>query len=142
MELRLRLRQEIGKREIPTLLLRRSIKNLNLSDFNYTKQGRWADKAQRDKISLYGELEMRNRLFQENHARDCQEIEELRSICCEEADRGRSDELSLRQERNPTTVSQMMARIRELQNKVNSLSDAREFSRSCIREQLLSDPRS
>ena len=42
---------------------------------------RWADQARRDKISLYGELELRNRLFQENHARDCQEIEELRRIC-------------------------------------------------------------
>ena len=74
---------------------------------------------------------MRNRLFQENHAReDCQEVEELRSICCEEADRARqarSDELSMQQERNLTTVGQMMAQIRELQNKVNSLSDAREF---------------
>ena len=38
VKLRLRTRREIGKREIPILLLRRSIKNLNLSDFNYTKQ--------------------------------------------------------------------------------------------------------
>ena len=47
-------------------------------------------------ISLYGALKLRNVLFQENHARDCQEIEELKSICCEEADRARqarSDEL-------------------------------------------------
>ena len=88
---------------------------------------------------------MRSRLFHENHARDCQEIEELRSICCEEADRARqarSDELSVQQERNPTTVSQMMAKIRELQNNVNSLSDVREFLRSWIREQLWSDQRS
>ena len=64
---------------------------------------------------------MRNRLFQEDHARDCQEIEELRSICFEEADRARqarSDELS-HQERNPTTVSQFLTEIRELQNKVH-----------------------
>ena len=57
-------------------------------------------------------------LFLENHARDCQEIEESRRICCEEADRARqarSDELSLQHERNPTTVSQMMAQIGELQ---------------------------
>ena len=33
----------------------------------------------------------------------------------------------MQQERNPTSVSQMMAQIRELQNKVNSLSDARVF---------------
>ena len=50
---------------------------------------RWADQAQRDKISLYGELELRNRLFQENHAKDCQNIEDLRRICCEETDRAR-----------------------------------------------------
>ena len=113
--------------------------------FQLHQASRWADQAQRDKISLYLELEMRSRLFHENHARDCQEIEELRSICCEEADRARqarSDELSMQQERNPTTVSQMMAKIRELQNKVNSLSDAREFLRSWIREQLWSDQRS
>ena len=72
---------------------------------------------------------MRNRLFQENHARDCQEIEELRRICCEEADRARQaiiDELCMHQERNPTTGSQLLTQIQELQNKVNSLSDARE----------------
>ena len=30
---------------------------------------------------LYGELELRNRLLQESRARNCQEVEELRSIC-------------------------------------------------------------
>ena len=113
--------------------------------FQLHQASRWADQAQRDKLSLYGESELRNRLFQNNHARDCQEIEELRSICCLEADRARqarSDELSMQQERNPTTVSQRMAQIRELQNKANSLSDAGEFLRFWIREQLWSDPRS
>ena len=32
----------------------------------------WADQSQRNKISLCGELELRNGLFQKNHARDCQ----------------------------------------------------------------------
>ena len=70
----------------------------------------WADQAQREKMNLCGELEMRSRLFQESFARDCQEIEELRRICCEETDRARqlrTDELSMQQERNPTTVSQL-----------------------------------
>ena len=49
----------------------------------------WADQAQREKISLCGELEMRNSLFRENRAKDCQEIEELRRVCCEETDRAR-----------------------------------------------------
>ena len=36
--IKLRLRREIGKGEIPILLLERSIKNLNLNDFSYIKQ--------------------------------------------------------------------------------------------------------
>ena len=36
----------------------------------------WADQAQRDKGSLNGALEMKNRLFRENQAKDCQEIED------------------------------------------------------------------
>ena len=60
-------------------------------------------------------MELRYRLFQENHARDCQEIEELRRICCEESNRARQariDELSLHQEKNPTTVSQLSTQFR------------------------------
>ena len=68
-----------------------------------------ADQAQRDKISWYGELELRNGLFQEDHARDCQEIEEFTIISCEETDRARQariDELCVHQGRNPATVIQ------------------------------------
>ena len=49
----------------------------------------WADQAQREKINLFGELEMRNRIFQENRARDCQDIEELRRIFFQEPERVR-----------------------------------------------------
>ena len=57
------------------------------------------------------------------------EREREREICCEETDRARKlrvDELSSQQERNPTTVSQVLTQFQDLQNKVNSLSDARE----------------
>ena len=73
---------------------------------------------------------MRNRLFNESRKRSCQEIEELRRICYEETDRARQariDELSSHQERDPPTVSQLLTQIQDLQNKVSSLSDAREF---------------
>ena len=98
--------------------------------FQLQQANQWADQAQRDKVSLYGELEMRNGLFQESQAKDCPETEELRRICCKETDRARQvriDELSMHQERNPTFVSQLLAQIQDLQNKVISLSDAREF---------------
>ena len=38
----------------------------------------------------------------------------------------RIDELSMQQERNPTSVSQLLTQFQDLQNTVNSLSDARE----------------
>ena len=45
--------------------------------FQLHQTSRWADQAHRDKISLYGDLELTNRVFEENHARDCQQIGEL-----------------------------------------------------------------
>ena len=65
-------RIEIGKREILTSLFMRSMKNLNLNDFSYTKQVDGRIRLRETKISLHGELELRNGLFQEDHARDCQ----------------------------------------------------------------------
>ena len=67
---------------------------------------------------------MRNRLFLENRAKDCTEIEKLRRICCEETDRARHariDELSVHQKRDLTIVSQLLTHMQEL---------AREFSDS------------
>ena len=86
-----------------------------------------SDQAQREKSWLCEELDMRNLAFQEDLARDCQEIEELRRICCAEADRARQlkyDELSMRQKENLSTLNQLMAQIQELQDKVKSLNDA------------------
>ena len=134
MKLKQKLWREIGKIEIFRLcFFMKSIKEVESQRFQRQQANRWADQAQRDKISLYVELELRIRHFQEDRARDCQETEELRRSCCEGADRARqarSDELSLQQERNPTTVSQWLTLIRESQIKVSSLSDAREFLRS------------
>ena len=59
---------------------------------------------------------MRNGLFRENRAKDCQEFEDLRRICCEETDRARQarlDELSMHQERNLTTVSQLLTQTED-----------------------------
>ena len=98
----------LGKEKFLILLFMRSIRSSNPNDYNYNQANQWVDQDKNNKISSYGELEMRNRLFRENQAKDCQEIEELRRICCEETDRAgqaRIDELSMHQERNPTTVN-------------------------------------
>ena len=70
-----------------------------------------SDQAQREKSWLCG-----------------QEIEELRRICCTEAEKARqwrSDELSTQKEESESTVNQFMVQIQELQDKVNSLNDAK-----------------
>ena len=72
----------------------------------------------------------KNKVLEENREKDCQAIEELPRICCEERDRARQlriDALSVQQEENPSTVNQLLAQIQELQDKVNSLDDAKEF---------------
>ena len=51
-------------------------------------------------------------------------------ICCDETDRAgqaRIDESSMHQKRDPTTVSQILTQIQDLQNIVDSFSDARAF---------------
>ena len=114
MTLWLRLRQEIGRREILTSLFMRSVRNLNLNDSRYIKEVDGQIWIREVKINLCRECEFRNLLFQEDHARDFKEIEELRRICCEEVDQARQariEELSMQQERNPMTVSQLMALI-------------------------------
>ena len=52
-----------------------------------------------------------------------QDIKELRRCCCEET----NDELSMQLGRNPSIVSQLLTQIQDLQNRVNSLTDARDF---------------
>ena len=86
-KLRQTWRSNIGKRKIRIWLLMRLIKSLNPNDFQPLQANRWADQAQRDEISLYEELELRNRL-------------------------------SVHQERNPMTVSQLLTQFQELQSKV------------------------
>ena len=111
------------------IALHESCRELETQRLQLLQANIW-DNARSERISLCGELEMRNKLFQESRTKDCQEIEELRRRCCEESDRARQaklDELSMMQQRDPQTVSQLLAQMRESQNKVNSLSDAREF---------------
>ena len=43
----------------------------------------------KEKSKLAWRIGIENRFFQECQAKDCQEIEELRRICCEETDRAR-----------------------------------------------------
>ena len=97
-----------------------SYRKLESQRFQLHQANIGAANAHRERINLCGEVEMRNSLFQESRTKDCREIEELRSRCCEECDKARQaklDELSMIQQRNPQTVSQLLAQMRKLQGK-------------------------
>ena len=88
------------------------------------------DQTRREKSWLCDELEMRNRAPQEDRARNCQESEKLRRVCCAEAERPRqprSDALSTQKEESKSTVNQLMVQIQEQQDKVNSLNDVKNM---------------
>ena len=127
--LKLMWKLESGSKEVQKLLYMNPIENLKLKDYSFFRRT-YGTMLKAKELCLCGELGMRNKLFQESRTKDCQEIEELRRRCCEESDRARQaklDELSVMQQRDPQTVSQLLAQMRESQDKVNSLSDAREF---------------
>ena len=59
-----------------------------------------------------------------------QEIEEMKEMCCtgvERAKQLRIDEPSTQEKESKSAVNQLMVQLQELQDNVNSLSDAREF---------------
>ena len=115
----------------------RLIKNLNLKGGNYSRRVNVLIKLkerERERINLCGELERRNRLHHERQVQTNQEIDELRTIFCEEANQVRRlqfDELSQQQERDPNTVNRLLEQIQELQDHVNLSSEDREFHDLC-----------
>ena len=72
---------------------------------------------------------MRNRIRYHDQVRTNQETEELRIICNEESNQVRrlqTEGLSLRQEKDPNTVSQLLKQVRELQDQVGSHSQRKK----------------
>ena len=86
------------------------------------------DQSRREKSWLCEESEMRNRVFQEDRVKSYQERQALKRITeAESARQLRIYELSTQEVESKCTVNQLMVQIQELQDKVNSLSDGREF---------------
>ena len=96
----------------------------------FSQANQLTGQTQREKSWLCNESEMKNRAFQGDRARSSQEFEELRKICYAEAERARQlriAELSFQKEESESAVNQLLPQIQDLQDKVNSLSDARDF---------------
>ena len=74
------------------------------------------DQSQKEKSWLCTDLEMRERALQEDRVKSYQEIEDLKRICCTEAERARKlriDELSTQEEESKATVNQLVVQNSE-----------------------------
>ena len=90
----------------------------------------WADQAQRERIHLCSELELKNRLHQACYARSCQEIEELKRRCYKEENgetRQKLNEYSMQQDQESRTVSLLRDQIRKLQERLEFIEDSKIF---------------
>ena len=100
--------EKLGKEKFWKKLFMRSIRSSNLIDFSNNKQVAGQIRLRETKSAWMENWNWEIGSSQEDHARDCQETEELRRICLRRSrsSKTRIDELSKHQERNPTTVSQ------------------------------------
>ena len=127
--LKLMWKLEGGSKEVQKLLYMNPIENLKLKDYSFFRRI-YGTMLEAKELGCVENWKWGTSSSKKSRTKDCQEIEELRRRCCEESDRARQaklDELSMMQQRDPQTVSQLLAQMRESQDKVNSLSDAREF---------------
>ena len=145
IKLRLRLRREIGKGEIPTLLLERSIKNLNLNDFSYIKQVHGQIRLRETKLTCMEiwnwEIGSSKKIMQ-GIAKNSKNWEK---ICCEEIDQAiqaRIEGLSLQQHRESFDCESNGGSNSGFTKQSKFFVICKRILRSWIREQLWSDPRS
>ena len=99
--------------------------SLQLSEAN-----QWADQAQRERIHLCGQLEMKSRLHRECYARSCREIEELKKHCYQEenaARRRKLGELPTQHDQESRTVSLLQDQVRRLQERLEFIEDSKIF---------------
>ena len=88
--------------------IRRTGQHLESQRMELYRTNQVSDQAQREKTWPCEALDLRHTVFQEDRARDCQVIEELRRFCCAEADRARQlklDEPSMKQKENSFSCS-------------------------------------
>ena len=78
--LKLMWKLEGRSKEVQKLLYMNPIENLKLKDYSFFRRI-YGTMLEAKELVCVGELEMRNKLFQESRTKDCQQIEELRRRC-------------------------------------------------------------
>ena len=114
--------QNLEQRNSKNALLE-SQRELEFQRRQLPKANQWADQAQRQRIHLCSELEIKNRLHQKCYARSYQEIEELKRRCFK-------DENEVTQQKmNECTMQHELLRdqVRNLQERLEFIEDSKIF---------------
>ena len=100
--------------------------SFNLKRRQLLDANQWADQAQRERIHVCSDLEMKNRLHQECFARSCQEIEELRRRFYEKMQptRQKLNEYSMQHDQESRTVSLLRDQIRKSRERLEFTEDS------------------
>ena len=94
------------------------------------KANQWADQAQRQRIHLCSELEVKNRLHQECSARSCQEIEELKRRCYKdenEVTQQKMNEYTMQHDQETRRMSLLRDQVRKLQERLEFIEVSKIF---------------
>ena len=108
-----------------------SQRELDSQRLQLLEANQWADQAQRERIHLCSELEMKSRLHQECYARSCQEIEDLKRDAAmkkkNEVTQQKLNEYSMQHDQESRTVSLLRDHLRRLQELLEFLEDSKIF---------------
>ena len=125
-------RSELDMQELrgQTELFKNQLYSFTLEGWNFTRRINYLIILRERRAGYAPNWTGKKRFLQEDRVQSLQEIEELKTLCCTEtveAKQLRIDELSTQEKESKSTVNQRMVQIQELQDRVSSLHDAREF---------------
>ena len=121
-------RSTILERRNSEYALFESQRELESQRLQLLEANQWADQAQRERIHLCSEVEMKNRLHQESNARSCREIEDLKRHCCQEENtekQQRLEEFPTQHDQESRTVSLLRDQVRRLQERLEFIEDSK-----------------
>ena len=78
-----------------------------------------SDQSQREKTVMHRIGQKRK----SSSRRSYEELEELKKLCCTEAERAKIDEHSIQEKESQSTVNQLTVQIQELQDKVRTIPE-------------------
>ena len=115
-----------------TVLFKNQVYCFTLKGWNSTSRINYLlihSKREREELATH-RIGQKRKVLQEDRMRNLQEMKDLQKLRCTEAERAkhlRIDKISVQERESQSILNHLTFQIQELQDKVNSLSDSREY---------------